>query len=104
MAINVYLAEAADKVKDINTAVSDIKSHMNKCKLTKFKSAEECVEFFIVFFTNSTPDGCDELSFNDWFEMAIDNSYSIGVTNKAHIDNDLSLLMKYDPLYIISND
>ena len=69
MAINVYLAEAADKVKDINTAISDIKSHMNKCKLTKFKSAEECVEFFIVFFTNSTPDGCDELSFNDWFEI-----------------------------------
>ena len=69
LAINVYLAEAADKVKDISNIVSSIKAQMNKCKLTKFKSVEECVEFYIVFFTNSTPEGFNEIAFNDWFEV-----------------------------------
>ena len=69
MALNVYLAEQADKVSNIKDAVSDIKKLLNTCKLSKFKSAESCGEFYLIFFTNSTPDKYSDLSFADWFDI-----------------------------------
>ena len=38
-----------------------------------------------------------ERHFIDWLELVIDNSFQVGVSNQAYIDEDLSFLMKYDP-------
>ena len=71
LALNVYLAEAVEKTESIDKVVKELKSLLNNCKLTKFRSIDSCTSFYSTFFVNSTPDNEEDLTFSDWYNIYI---------------------------------
>lgn len=70
MPFNVYLAEANEQVSQISSIVSALKKKLNVCALSKFRSADECAEFYQGFFANMVETNSD-LTFSDWYNVYI---------------------------------
>lgn len=65
MIYNYSLLEATSESVDHNAIESEFKKKLNTCKLTKFKSNSECLQFYSYFFMNSVDMDVD-LKFQDW--------------------------------------
>lgn len=64
----LYITEAADDLKKIDTMKKELKKKLNTCKLTNFKSETECTDFYSVFFCNSVPKDFT-ITATEWFAL-----------------------------------
>lgn len=65
---NVYISEAAESLKKIDKIKKDLRKKLNTCKLSNYKSAADCTDFYSVFFGNSLPENF-VISATEWFSL-----------------------------------